>query len=206
MVQRRFLVVFACSTFCSLFGPIRVDAQSYRDSLPVAHHQMIRGLVDYARNAEFEKLERTFNLVKPLTDALQSKTGDTLDQRVRSAIRSGDPQEILNAVRRYVGQDMFDLMDVAIEEGNADPGKGRTLYKQAYFLYLMLSQDVSQSDFQGDLKLKKAFREATLSFGKASPFGGGKSVSGEIDPALKHVEQQSSIIRNELLRILPELK
>ena len=146
-------------------------------------------MIVYAQEKDFEKLSKTLQLVKPITQAVGTKYSKNPEEEVQNAIQKKSGEKALLSVQRLVALDMRDLLSIAAGSIREGSEKATTKLKTAYLDYLLISPYVQVKSFSADQKIKNVFRKAVTTFAS--------------EEELKQMIQE---IEKELFSAYPELK
>jgi hypothetical protein len=168
---------------------VPAHAQSYRD-LGLPPSEIYQKMLEYAQEKDFDRLSKTLQLIKPVTEALDTKYASHLSEDILSAIGRKDGDKALQTIRRFLLTDMKDLLSIGVGAMRESAEKATTKFKTAYLDYLLLSPYIQVKSFSSDQKIKNLFRRAVTRFSSEEEL---KSISDEIekelfsaDPTLKH--------------------
>lgn len=145
-------------------------AQVYRDSLPLPSLEINQLIITYVQTKNFEKISRTLQVLKPLTDTFKTKFGFDVESEIRSALVVQDQARLLKATQQLVYFNIKDLMDLSLGLLGESTSKARAKMKAAYLNYLLLSPFIQKVNLSSDQLIKNRFRAVDLVLGSSSPY------------------------------------
>ncbi|MBI1822242.1 MAG: hypothetical protein HY036_07970 [Nitrospirae bacterium] len=163
-------------------------AQTYREiGLPPS--EIFEKMIGYAQEKDFEKLRKTLQIIKPITQTLGNKYSKTPDEAIRTAIDKKDREKAVLSVQRLVALDLQDLLSIAVGSVRESSEKATTKFKAAYLDYLLISPYVQVKSFSADQKIKNTFRKTVTTSAKED-----------------ELKEMAEVIQKELFNACPELK
>ena len=163
-------------------------AQTYRDiGLPPS--EIFEKMIVYAQEKDFEKLGKTLQIIKPITQTLGNKYSKNPDEAIRTAIDKKDREKAILSVQRLVTLDLQDLLSIAVGSVRESSEKAPTKFKTAYLDYLLISPYVQVKNFSADQKIKNTFRKAVTTSAKED-----------------ELKEMTEDIQKELFNACPELR
>lgn len=165
-------------------------SQPYRDNLVLPSSEIYQKMLSYTQDKDFEKLERSLQMIKPVTQAMKSKFGADIEAEIRDGLAKKDHERVLRAIQHLISLDMKDLLSLGTEMAQESQFKAVTKFKSAFLDYLLLSPFIQIKNFSSDQKIKNTFRKSLDTSVSAADFGrAAEEIERELDtvfPELKH--------------------
>lgn len=168
-VKKTVWIIFAA--ILMLCPAALAQSQPYRDNLPLPASEIYQKMLSYAQDQDFEKVERSLQVTKPVTQALNSKFGANIETEIRDGVTKKDQDRVIRAIQRLISLDMKDLMLVGATAARESQDKAVAKFKSAYLDYLLLSPYIQVKSFASDQKIKTLFRKAVTISASAEAFG-----------------------------------
>ena len=138
-------------------------AQTYRDiGLPPS--EIYEKMIVYSQENDFEKLNKTLQLIKPITQALNTKYSKNPESEIQNAVDHKDGAKALLAVQRLIALDLHDLLSITGGTIRESSERATSKLKAAFLDYSILSPYIQVKSFSGDQKIKNIFRRAITTF------------------------------------------
>jgi hypothetical protein len=157
-MERPLMVAAVAAVVLCPARPVR--GQPYRDTLILPASQLYERMLKYADDKDYEKVSRSLQVARPVTEALKAKFGSDPEGDIRDGLERKDLDRVRRGLHRLILLDMRDLIGLALTAES--PEKSSTKFRGAYIDYLMLSTGVQARDFNADQKIRNAFRRAVL--------------------------------------------
>ncbi|MBI5746874.1 MAG: hypothetical protein HZA13_07715 [Nitrospirae bacterium] len=202
MLIRQFKQFIPALLFLLIFLSDIARGQPYREGLSIPPAQIFNGINGFAKSGDYEKIEKSLQLLTPLLTALSQKYGIDYTSEIRSAIAVKDKDKVLKGIQRLIFSDMKDLFDQADLVIKESKDKAQVKFKTAFLDYLLLGPFVEAKNFPSDGKIKRGFRDIQFTIDSSAPYGtsGGSAISPET------IKKMSDEILREIQTVLPELK
>ena len=154
--------------------------QPYREGLSIPPSQVFNGMIGFAKTGDYEKIEKSLQILTPLLTALSQKYGTDYASEIRSVISAKDKDKVLKVIQRLIFSDIRDLFDQADLVIKESKDKAKVKYKTAFLDYLLLGPYIETKNFQTDGKIKRGFRDIQFTIDSSAPYG--TSGPGAISP------------------------
>lgn len=164
-------------------------SQPYRDNLPLPAFEIYKNMLAFALDKNFEKVELSLQMIRPISQALNSKFKVDIDADIRNGLAKKDQERVIKAIQRLILLDMKDMMLLGAKGAEESQDKARPKFKGAFLDYLLLSPYITVKSFSSDQKIKNRFQRGTATAAGAEDF-----------------RRTSEEIERELLMVMPELK
>lgn len=164
-------------------------AQSYRNAVVIPPVQVYESMLNFVDRKEYLKVVASLKVLAPIVSHITAKFTDDPTERIKKAINSGDPDEILLSVQTLIILDIKDLLDEALQQVEQSPDVSKTQVKAARLSYELLSPYVIKKDSAADQKIKQNFAESDQMLGSQSPL----------------VAEKAKNISNQLKRLLIDI-
>lgn len=150
-----------------------VRGQEYRENLSIATQQAFGGMLRYAGQGNYPKLEKAMMLIEPLVEALSRKEGADYTAKIKEGIAAGDKAAVLNWVQKLVASDIKDLLNEASTTSQVQVAKKKL--RGAFEDYSLLEPFVKAKDAKANQQIKMDFKKLMIHVGKApDDFAKGK--------------------------------
>lgn len=163
--------------------------QTYRDNLPLPSFEILKKLLNFAEDKNFEKIWRTIQVIRPLTEEIRLKFGVNIELEIKNALAEKDKERVIRAIQQLVFLDMKDFMLLGTVAAEESLDKAKPKFKAAFLNYLLLSPHITVKSFPSDQMIKNSFQRGTATATGAEDF-----------------RRTSEKIERELLTVMPELK
>lgn len=200
--MRQFKQLTSVFLFLLIFLSDTARGQPYREGLSIPPVQVFNGINGFAKSGDYEKIEKSLQILTPLLTALSQKYGIDYASEIRSAIAVKDKDKVLKGIQRLIFSDMKDLFDQADLIIKESKDRAQVKFKTAFLNYLILGPYVEVKNFQSDGKIKRGFRDIQFTIDSSGPYG--TSGPGAISP--EAIKKMSDEILKEIQTVLPELK
>lgn len=142
-------------------APSFLNAQDYRESVPIPSVYIYQKMLSYADSGENDKILKLLASIKEILNAINSNFGEDLETKVKQAIATGNKEVILKALYTLIHYDIKDVFRATIEGIKAGKplSKLKGTLKLAYLDYLLVSQKARKKDFNLDREIRKDFTE-----------------------------------------------
>lgn len=165
IMTRKFIILTASVIISFQFCGMS-SAQSYRDLGSISLNETFEKMLEYSKKNDFDKLEKSFQLIKPLSQFLENKYSKNTEKAIQSAIDRKDGEKAFQAIQQLIFLDMKDLLLIGIDIVHDSKEKATTKFKYAYLDYLLLSPYIQVKSYSGDQKIRNLFRKFAMSINK----------------------------------------
>ena len=173
-----------------MLGPAALGlSQPYRDNLVLPANEIYQKMLGYALDKEFEKVERSLQLTKPVTQAMNSKFKVNIEAEIKNGLDKKDQEQVIRGIQRLIWLDMKDMMSLGTDVAQESQDKAAAKFKSAFLDYLLLSPYIQTKSFSSDQKIKNNFRKTVVTANSAEDF-----------------RRPSEEIEQDLMTAFPELK
>jgi hypothetical protein len=166
IMSRQFIIVTSLLIFYFQFSGIS-SAQSYRDLGPVSLNETFRNLLKFSKYNEFENLEKSLQLIKPLSQTLDSKYSNKSGKAIQNSIEKKDGEKAVQGIQQLIFLDIKDQLLIGIDTVPNSKEQALSQFKNAYMDYLLLSPSIQENNYSGDQKIKNLFRKLLLLINKS---------------------------------------
>ena len=166
IMSRQFIIVTSLLIFYFQFSGIS-SAQSYRDLGPVSLNETFRNLLKFSKYNEFENLEKSLQLIKPLSQTLDSKYSNKSGKAIQNSIEKKDGEKAVQGIQQLIFLDIKDQLLIGIDTVPNSKEQALSKFKNAYMDYLLLSPFIQENNYSGDQKIKNLFRKLLLLINKS---------------------------------------
>ncbi len=202
MLIRQFKQFIPALLFLLIYFSDTARGQPYREGLSIPPAQIFNGINGFAKSGDYEKIEKSLQLLTPLLTALSQKYGIDYASEIISAIAVKDKDKVLKGIQRLIFSDMKDLFDQADLVIKESKDRAQVKFKTAFLDYLILGSYVETKNFQSDGKIKRGFRDIQFTIESSGPYG--TSGPGAVSP--EAIRKMSDEIVRELQSVIPELR
>ena len=173
-----------------MLGPAALGlSQPYRDNLVLPANEIYQKMLGYALDKEFEKVERSLQLTKPVTQAMNSKFKVNIEAEIKNGLDKKDQEQVIRGIQRLIWLDMKDMMSLGTDVAQESQDKAAAKFKSAFLDYLLLSPYIQTKSFSSDQKIKNNFRKTVVTASSAEDF-----------------RRTAAEIEQDLMTAFPELK